>query len=168
MVDCHDDPRQFTLGQLLGHVCRLVGRRRRMHLESIGLHQAQGLILFRLWKTDGISQRELAQALHITPPTATNTLQRMERNGWVERRRDYADQRIYRVYLTEKAKQLREEARASFKALDVEMRLMLTDQEHKALGKALLKVYRYLAPGGADTDMSDCGAQPEGGGQKIP
>jgi DNA-binding MarR family transcriptional regulator len=167
MVDSNEDPRQFTLGQLLGHVCRLVGQRRRMHMESIGLHHAQALILFKLWQTDGISQRALAQALHITPPTTTNTLQRMERDGWIERRRDHADQRIFRVYLTDKARRVREEARASFRTLDSEMRAMLTEKEHEALAKALIKVYRYLAPGGTDAGLSGCGAEPGAGGEKI-
>ena len=144
MVDIKEDPREFTLGHLLAQVCRLVGRRRRRKLESIGLHHAQGMILFQLWQEDGISQRALAQALHITPPTVTNTLKRMERDGWIKRRRKESDQRIVRVYLTEKAKRLRREARASFKELDVEMTSMLTEQESETLREALLKVRRYL------------------------
>lgn len=145
MGDTKEDSRKLTLGHLLAQVCRLVGSRRRMKLESIGLHHAQGLILFQLWQEDGISQRVLAQALHITPPTATNTLKRMERDGWVKRRRDESDQRIVRVYLTEQSKRLRREARASFRELDREMTSMLTEQECEALREALLKVHRYLA-----------------------
>ena len=158
MVISKEDPRDFTLGLLLAQVCRLVGHRRRMKLESIGLHHAQGMILFRLWRDDGISQRELARALHISPPTATNTLKRMERDGWVERRRDETDQRIVQVYLTAKAKDLRAEARASFKELDNEMRTILTDEEYRTLRQALLKVYGYLAPeGDAGGDRFCCG-----------
>ena len=145
MVEAKEDSRKLTLGHLLAHVCRLVGSRRRMKLESIGLHHAQGLILFQLWQEDGISQRVLAQALHITPPTATNTLKRMERDGWITRRREESDQRIVRVYLTEQSKRLRQEARASFRELDREMTSMLTEQECEALREALLKVHRYLA-----------------------
>lgn len=145
MVDTKDDARKPTLGHLLAQVCRLVGSRRRMKLESIGLHHAQGLILFQLWQEDGISQSVLAKALHITPPTATNTLKRMERDGWVKRRREESDQRIVRVYLTEKSRRLRQEARASFRELDGEMASMLTKQECEALREALLKVHRYLA-----------------------
>lgn len=139
-----ENPREPSLGQLLGRVCRLVGRRRRTKLESIGLHHAQGMILSRLWQEEGISQRALAESLHITPPTACNTLQRMERDGWIERRRDAADQRIVRVYLTEKARDLHEEARASFRELDREMGSALTEQEQETLRQSLLKVYRYL------------------------
>jgi DNA-binding MarR family transcriptional regulator len=156
MVDTKADSRKLTLGHLLAQVCRLVGSRRRMKLESIGLHHAQGLILFQLWQEDGISQRVLAQALHITPPTATNTLKRMERDGWVNRRRGESDQRIVRVYLTEKSRRLRQEARASFRELDNEMMSMLTEQECEALRDALLKVRRYLAKLSAAGDDRFC------------
>jgi DNA-binding MarR family transcriptional regulator len=144
MKHTNEDPRKFTIGHLLGHVCRLMGHRRRMKLESIGLHPAQGMILFRLWKEEGIPQRALAQAMHITPPTACATLQRMERDGWIERRRDELDQRVLRVYLTDAARRLRQEAKAMFAELDKEMTSLLTEQEHKILKQSLLKVHNYL------------------------
>jgi MarR family transcriptional regulator, organic hydroperoxide resistance regulator len=151
----NEDPQKLAIGHLLAHVCRLVGSRRRMKLESIGLHHAQGMVLFRLWQEDGIPQRVLAQALHITPPTASSTLQRMERDGWIQRRRDESDQRIVRVHLTEAARRLREDARASFIELDKEMTSLLTDHEHETLRQSLLKVHRYLVQTeSADTDRS--------------
>ena len=134
-----------TLGHLLAGVSRLVGGRMRTKLEEIGLHHAQGMVLFHLWREDGIAQNTLAQALHITPPTATNTLQRMERDGWIERRRDPDDQRVMRVYLTKKAWALRQEARHSFQTLDRELAAVLSEDEHAALVEALLKVHRHLS-----------------------
>lgn len=103
---------------------------------------------------------ELAQALHITSPTATNTLKRMQRDGWVDRRRDESDQRIVRVYLTEKAQTLREEARASFRQLDHEMTSMLSESEHDTLRKSLLKVHRYLASANPSSPDTHASSQP--------
>lgn len=134
-----------SLGLLLGRVCRLVGAERRMALEDIGLYHAQGMILFRLWRDDGLSQSQLAEALHIASPTVSSTLKRMERDGWIARRRDENDQRIVRVYLTEKAKQLRTEAHASFTAMDQEFAAILSGQEQEILRRSLSKVYQYLA-----------------------
>jgi hypothetical protein len=93
MTDSQQNPHKLTLGHLLANVSRLVGARTRMKLQEFGLYHAQGMILFHLWRKDGMAQNVLAQALNITPPTATNTLQRMERNGWIRRRRDETDQR---------------------------------------------------------------------------
>ena len=145
MIDSDQDLQKLTLGHLLAKVSRFVGGRMRMKLDSIGLRHAQGMILFHLWRQDGIAQNVLAQALHITPPTATNTLQRMERDGWIERRRDAADQRIVRVYLTPKARALHEEARTLFQELDRELTSVLTDKERGILRESLLKLHHYLS-----------------------
>jgi DNA-binding MarR family transcriptional regulator len=157
MTDSKRNTQKLTLGHLLGKVCRLVGGRMRMRLEGIGLHHAQGMILFHLWHKDGMAQNVLAQALHITPPTATNTLQRMERDGWIERRRDATDQRIVRVYLTEKARALRAEARTTFRELDRELTSVLTDNERGILMTSLLKVHRHLSQSMEASDLSCLG-----------
>jgi len=139
------NPQKTTLGHLLGNVSRLVGGRMRMRLQEFGLHHGQGMILFHLWRKDGVAQNVLAQALNITPPTATNTLQRMERNGWVRRRRDKTDQRIVRVYLTEKARALHEEVRNTFRELDRELTAVLSENERNNLVASLLKVHHHLS-----------------------
>jgi DNA-binding MarR family transcriptional regulator len=115
------------------------------------------MILFHLWHKDGMAQNVLAQALHITPPTATNTLQRMERDGWIERRRDATDQRIVRVYLTDKARALRAEARTTFRELDRELTSVLTDSERGILMTSLLKVQRHLSQSMEASDLSCLG-----------
>jgi DNA-binding MarR family transcriptional regulator len=143
-MDSERDAHQSTLGHLLANVSRLVGTRMRMKLEEIGLHHAQGMILFHLWREDGIAQSALARVLHITPPTATNTLQRMERDGWIRRRRDADDQRVVRVYLTEKAAALRQEAGDSFRELDRELTALLSEAERDILVSSLSKVRSYL------------------------
>ena len=145
MTDSNPDLQKLTLGHLLAKVSRFVGGRMRMKLDSIGLRHAQGMILFHLWRQDGIAQNVLAQALHITPPTATNTLQRMERDGWIERRRDAVDQRIVRVYLTQKARALHKEARTLFQELDRELTSVLTDKERGILRESLLKLHHHLS-----------------------
>jgi len=144
MKNLRDVAPEKNLGLLLARVSRLVGREWRMKLEGIGLYHAQGMILFTLWREDGIAQNGLAQALHIAPPTVSSTLKRMERDGWIERHRDGEDQRIVRVYLTEKSKQLHEEAHGSFEDMHQELTALLTEEERKVLSQSLLKVYHYL------------------------
>jgi len=154
MDDSKQDPRKLTLGHLLAKVSRLVGGRMRMKLEGIGMRHAQGMILSYLWQKDGIAQNALAQALNITPPTATNTLQRMERDGWIERRRDVTDQRVVRVYLTGKADALRAEALAIFRELDRELAAVLTHSERSILMASLLKVHHHLSQSIEASDLS--------------
>lgn len=146
MDDTQTGCQQLSLGHLLAQVARLVGARMRTKVEGIGLHRAQVLVLFQLWHDDGMAQSALAQILRITPATATSTLQRMERDGWIERRRDLQDQRVVRVYLTPKARALQSEVRASMEELDAELTAALSREESRVLGESLLKVRERLTP----------------------
>jgi len=58
-------------------------------------------VLRVLGKHEGISQRELAEFLHLSPPTVTTMLQKMEQDGLVRRSSDETDQRITRISLTD-------------------------------------------------------------------
>jgi MarR family transcriptional regulator, organic hydroperoxide resistance regulator len=156
MTESQLDSHKLSLGQLLASISRLVGKRMRIMLEEIGLHQAQAMVLYYLWHKDDIAQNVLAKALHITPPTATNTLQRMERDGWVQRRRDTADNRVMRVHLTRKAKALRKEANDTFQELDKELTAVLCDGERDILFMSLVKVRRYLLQTTNVPDRVDC------------
>ncbi len=51
---------------------------------------------------EGISQRELAECLHVKPPTVAVTVKRLEKADVIYRRPDPNDMRISRIYLTEK------------------------------------------------------------------
>jgi DNA-binding MarR family transcriptional regulator len=75
-------------------------------------HPGQAICLRMLTERDGLSQRELAQVLHLAPPTVTAMLQRMEKAGTVERRPDAADQRVTRVHLTEAGRELERSLRS--------------------------------------------------------
>ena len=137
----------LTLGQLLLQVCRLTGDRLRVKMEEIGLHKGQGFVLFHLWHHDGIAQNVIAHALHVSPATVTNTLKRMERDGWITRERDPEDQRIVRVRLTEKAREVREEARNAFRDLEKGVTSVLTKDERRILQELLVKLHEHLAEG---------------------
>ena len=50
------------------------------------------------------SQSEVAQRIHCSSPTMTGIVDRLERDGYVERVRDAVDRRVARLHLTEKGK----------------------------------------------------------------
>jgi len=80
---------------------RLIGR---MVDADQGVHPKQFFCLRVVSAHDGISQHELADELHVAAPSISRMLQAMERAGLVERRDDERDQRITRVYLTERGR----------------------------------------------------------------
>ena len=73
-------------------------------LSQLGLHVSQELVLFVLWREDGLSQSELAARLRVELPTLTKAVQHMERAGLLIRQSDEKDTRISRVYLTEQGR----------------------------------------------------------------
>lgn len=70
-----------------------------------GLHPAQGVCLKTVSLKQGLSQRELADELKIERATATVMLQKLEKAGFIERRPDPSDQRVTRIFITEKGEE---------------------------------------------------------------
>ena len=54
-----------------------------------------------------MSQKDIAEELHVKPPTVNVMVQRMEKAGIIGRRHDPDDQRVIRVFLTEKGRQMK-------------------------------------------------------------
>ena len=80
-------------------------------LAGQGTHPGQIFCLHVLAGHDGISQRDLADALRLSPPTVSRMLQAMQKAGAVERRPDAADQRLTRVFLTDAGRDLERQLR---------------------------------------------------------
>ena len=74
-------------------------------MQELGIYPGQIPVLGLLAYKDGLSQREIAEKLRIKPPTVNVTVQRLEKAGFLYREADEKDQRISRIYLTEKGKQ---------------------------------------------------------------
>lgn len=73
-------------------------------LEEFDLKPGQAGILFVLSCEGELSQRALAKKIGITPPSMTVALRKMEDMGYVGRKQDENDQRVTRIFLTEKGK----------------------------------------------------------------
>jgi len=116
-------------------------------MEKLGLHKGQGFVLIHLWHRDGAPQRELSRAMRISPASVTNMLQRMERDGWITRERDREDQRVVRVRLTAKAKDLHEQTQAAFHEMEEELASIYSEEERATLHRLLQKLYDHFACG---------------------
>jgi DNA-binding MarR family transcriptional regulator len=126
-------------------------KRAHVLLESLGLYQGQPRLLFALWHKEGLSQSELADQLHVRPATMTKMLQRMAETGFVERRRDQEDQRVWRVYLTEAGREIRQEVRRVWAQLEREALLGFSEEERVVLRRFLTQIrdnLRAVAPTG--------------------
>lgn len=85
----------FLLHDVARHLRQDADRRARGH----GLTRAQWIILIRLEKSPGLSQKELAEILEVEPITVARLIDRLAKGGFVERRDDPADRRVWRLHL---------------------------------------------------------------------
>lgn len=77
-------------------------------LERHGLHIGQEFYLAQLWREDGITSADLAARAGVSAPAVTKVVGGLERSGLVRRRRDPADARLVRIWLTDAGRDLRE------------------------------------------------------------
>ncbi len=132
------------IDELLMDTARLMRQRARMRMESIGLMHGQGKILGIIRHHSDICQADLAERLNIKPPTVSVTLNRMVKNGWVERAPDPRDQRRIIVRLTEKGIGQLDAIDANFDAIEDELLNGLAETELEALRSILPKMRKNL------------------------
>jgi DNA-binding MarR family transcriptional regulator len=53
-------------------------------------------------RSPGCGVREIAQGLHVTPPTVSVGVRRLIKDGWIEQKKDPKDRRARPLFLTEK------------------------------------------------------------------
>ena len=92
-----------SLGVLLNDIARLMRKRFDIRARRIGVTRAQWHTLSILKRNEGCNQGMLADLLEVEPITVGRMIDRLEDAGLVERRRDPADRRVWRIHLTEKA-----------------------------------------------------------------
>ena len=97
----HEHP---TLGFLLKDVTRLYTRRFEERAQALSLTLPQCKALTYLARNEGVSQKRLAELIEIDPMSLVRILDRMEADGWVERRADPQDRRARCLVVTERAR----------------------------------------------------------------
>lgn len=86
-------------------------------LEPLGLTYTQYIAMMVMWEHKSISVRDMGKMLFLDSGTLTPMLKKMEKSGWISRRRSREDERMVIVTITEKGENLQE------KAADVPVRM---------------------------------------------
>lgn len=102
-----------------------------------GLTAAQSGVLFVLGEQDGALIGEAADALDLAPSAMTGLVDRMTKAELVERRADPRDGRAMRLYLTDKGRAAREEAKAGLHGINACLTDGFTDEEIGVVGRWL-------------------------------
>jgi len=98
-------------------------------LGKMGLSRGQVPVLLELGHHEELNQRELAEKIHVTPATISETLKQMERSGLIIRFTPETDARIYRVRLTNTGYEMLHTTIELLDQSSTEMLSRLTDEE---------------------------------------
>jgi DNA-binding MarR family transcriptional regulator len=147
-------PTQPDVLMLLNDVARLVrvaaDKRARLH----GMTRAQWVMLLRLARQPGMSQKEVAEILEVEPITVARLIDRLEQRGLVERRADERDRRIWRLHLRPAAMPLLAEIETE--------RAMLQDMVSQGIDKEALATMTKVLVRMRSTLCTEVRRRPEG------
>ena len=142
----------FEIGET-AHALRKAFDRRAV---GLGVTRAQWKVLFKLTRTPGLKQVELADMLDIEPITLCRIIDRLEEGGLVARTRDPDDRRAWRLEVTQKAQPLVEKLKGVGAGLVDQAFAGITPEELEEARQVLARVRENVgrtAP--TDNDSKD-------------
>lgn len=102
--------KENSAGYLINHMARLFAKGLQERIAPLGLVIGQFPILLELWQKDGVSQRDLLEKIDVEQATLANTLNRMERDGFITRTKHPSDARAHQIWLTTRALKVRDQS----------------------------------------------------------
>ncbi|WP_050613695.1 MarR family winged helix-turn-helix transcriptional regulator [Bacillus testis] len=116
-------------------------------LQEFGIGSGQYRFLLQLYRQDGISQEELSKLLLVDKATVARAMKKLEEENLVYRVRDQKDNRYYKVFITEKALDIKEEVFNKVHAWDETIKQSLTKEEEAQMIYLLQKITNSLMRG---------------------
>jgi DNA-binding MarR family transcriptional regulator len=133
------------LGFLVADIIHLYARRFQHHETTLTLTECR--VLAQLARHPGVTQTRLGELTETDRMTLTRTLNRLQKNHWIERRRHPGDRRANHLHLCEAARpilariasaseQAQQEALAGIASVDRQRLIDLLERVHSSLASA--------------------------------
>lgn len=119
----------------IGLAARKLQRYYNAAYAKYGITVTQSYILFSLYVENGQNIKTLAERLSLESPAVTGLVDRLEKEGMVERKDDPDDRRALRIFLTAKGKDLVEKIIPEAISLNEQIKSFFSEEEKKALNK---------------------------------
>ena len=81
-------------------------------LEPLGLTYTQYIAMMVMWEYKSISVRDMGKLLFLDSGTLTPMLKKMEKAGWITRKRSEEDERMVMISITAEGEKLHDRAEA--------------------------------------------------------
>ncbi len=116
----------------------------RVKASAPPMQRSHRMILMHLARRDNVTQLDLVHATHLKAPTVSVCLQKMERDGLVERKADEKDLRATRVFLTAKGLEIDRQVVSKIREQEQRVSDCLTTEEKEILVSLLAKIRTNL------------------------
>ncbi len=132
--------------ELLRHVALVIMHRGREHLGDFNITPPQFSALLTLIDAGEITMGELCGKLYLACSTVTDLIDRMEKNGYVERFRDSKDRRVIRLRVLPAGFAVYENVLKTRKAYLASILTNLEQREKDQLITSLQQLYSLMKP----------------------
>jgi DNA-binding MarR family transcriptional regulator len=123
---------------------------RRFKGAGIDVTPEQFGVLARLAVEQGMNQAQLAERMLKDRPNMTRILNQLEKRGYIERRPDSSDKRIFRIFLTENGREVQEELMPIFERHLGELLDGILDPDQKVTCGILKRIVSNIHDCGRD------------------
>ncbi len=123
---------------------RLLVKKANELLKPHAITDAYTYFLMALYQQNGLTQSEMHKQIGIEQPTAVRTLDRMERDGLIERTPSLSDRRAIQINLTEKGRSYEKTIEQCAKELNQLALNDFTEEEQQTLKNLLIKLNNNL------------------------
>jgi DNA-binding MarR family transcriptional regulator len=133
-----------SVGFLLGRQAKKTATRfmQLMQAEGIEIGLSGWIVLSRLWEEDGLSQQDISDRSGVAKPNISTYIDNLEKGDYVVRVDDPTDRRNYKIYMTQKAKKLKDKCQALAQQSNEETLQNLSNNEKEQFIKLLFKMSR--------------------------
>ncbi len=129
-----------NFGFILNDVARLLRKVYDRRVRALGLTRSQWWVVTHLYRSEGVTQSELADILEVERATLGRLLDRLEAKGWVRREADANDRRAKRVYLTDQIEEPMRTMRSIAAGVRGDALAGLTPEQQDRFVDTLLKI----------------------------
>ena len=139
-----DYPPVESAGYLVRDAHRAFQRLLEKRIAAHGISRGQWYFPRVLWTQDGLSQRELSARVGMMEPTTVIALRSMEKAGLIRRARSSEDKRVTNVWLTAKAKRIREQMLLIARGINEDACQGLSREEFETFRRAITHMTENL------------------------
>ena len=109
-------------------------------LEEIDIKSGQQDFMYVICNNEGITQKELSERLYIGKATTAKAVKSLIESGYIKREKDTKDKRFYKLYLTDKGREVAPLVKSTFKDIRDICLTDFTEEETKQAINMLKKI----------------------------